>query len=80
MLEQGVADMETIDTIMEATGFRMGPFKLMDLIGIDVNYSVSNIIWNALGKPERLLPSVLQKEKVEANELGRKTGKGFYEY
>jgi 3-hydroxybutyryl-CoA dehydrogenase len=80
LLEQGVADVDTIDTVMEATGFKMGPFKLMDLIGMDVNYSVSNIIWNALGKPERLTPSVLQKEKVEANELGRKTGKGFYKY
>jgi len=80
LLEQGAADVGTIDKVMEATGFRMGPFKLMDLIGMDVNYSVSNIIWDALGKPERLTPSVLQKEKVEANELGRKTGKGFYEY
>ena len=65
---------------MEATGFKMGPFKLMDLIGIDINYSVSNIVWDALGKPERLRPSALQKEKVERGELGRKTGKGFYTY
>ena len=80
LLEKGVADIETIDLIMEATGFKMGPFKLMDLIGMDVNYSVSNIVWEALGKPERLRPSVIQKDKVEANELGRKTGKGFYKY
>ncbi|HEX5151987.1 MAG TPA: 3-hydroxyacyl-CoA dehydrogenase NAD-binding domain-containing protein [Parafilimonas sp.] len=80
LLEQGIADLDTIDKVMEATGFRMGPFKLMDLIGMDVNYSVSNIIWEALGKPERLTPSVIQKEKVEANKLGRKAGKGFYEY
>jgi 3-hydroxybutyryl-CoA dehydrogenase len=53
---------------------------LMDLIGMDVNYSVSNIVWEALGKPERLKPSPLQKEKVDKKELGRKTGKGFYSY
>ena len=52
----------------------------MDLIGMDVNYYVSNIVWEALGKPERLKPSVLQKEKVDKGELGRKTGKGFYNY
>jgi 3-hydroxybutyryl-CoA dehydrogenase len=80
LVEDGVTDIETIDLIMEATGFKMGPFKLMDLIGMDVNYSVSNIVWEALGKPERLTPSAIQKQKVDANELGRKTGKGFYKY
>src|SRR5262249_37124980 len=80
MVESGLADMETIDKVMEATGFRMGPFRLMDLIGMDVNYSVSNIVWEALGRPERLRPSSLQKNKVDAGELGRKTDKGFYEY
>jgi 3-hydroxybutyryl-CoA dehydrogenase len=52
----------------------------MDLIGMDINYNVSRIVWEALGKPERLHPSPLQKSKVDAGELGRKTGKGFYEY
>jgi 3-hydroxybutyryl-CoA dehydrogenase len=80
LVEKGLADVETIDAIMEASGFKMGPFKLMDLIGMDVNYSVSNIVWEALGKPERLKPSPLQKEKVDKKELGRKTGKGFYSY
>jgi 3-hydroxybutyryl-CoA dehydrogenase len=80
LVEDGVADFETIDLIMEATGFKMGPFKLMDLIGMDVNYSVSNTVWEALGKPERLKPSAIQKHKVDTNELGRKTGKGFYQY
>ncbi|HWB27038.1 MAG TPA: 3-hydroxyacyl-CoA dehydrogenase NAD-binding domain-containing protein [Chitinophagaceae bacterium] len=78
MVELGLADIETIDAVMEAAGFKMGPFRLMDLIGIDVNYSVSNIVWQALGKPARLTPSVLQKQKVEAGELGKKTEKGFY--
>ena len=80
LVEKGIADIETVDALMEATGFKMGPFKLMDLIGMDVNYSVSNIVWEALGKPERLKPSQLQKEKVDKKELGRKTGKGFYSY
>jgi 3-hydroxybutyryl-CoA dehydrogenase len=58
----------------------MGPFKLMDLIGNDVNYAVSCSVWEQLGKPRRLLPSGIQKEKVENGELGKKTGKGYYDY
>ncbi len=80
MVSNGLIDIESIDAIMEAAGFKMGPFKLMDLIGMDINYSVSNIVWEALGKPERLTPSALQKEKVENGHLGKKTGKGFYSY
>jgi 3-hydroxybutyryl-CoA dehydrogenase len=80
LVELGLADFETIDAIMESSGFKMGPFKLMDLIGMDINYGVSNIVWDALGKPARLTPSPIQKAKVDAGELGRKTGKGFYQY
>lgn len=80
LIEEGKTDIKTIDAVMEATGFKMGPFKLMDLIGIDINYAVSDIVWQALDKPERLKPSIIQKNKVEANELGKKSGKGFYEY
>ncbi|WP_207497103.1 3-hydroxyacyl-CoA dehydrogenase family protein [Aridibaculum aurantiacum] len=80
LVELGVADHETIDKVLEAAGFKMGPFKLMDMIGMDINYGVSNIVWNALGKPARLTPSPLQKAKVNNGELGRKTGKGFYNY
>ncbi len=80
LLEEGHASLETIDAVMESAGFKMGPFRLMDLIGMDINYGVSNIVWHALGKPERLKPSPIQKQKVEAGELGRKTGKGFYVY
>jgi 3-hydroxybutyryl-CoA dehydrogenase len=71
---------ETIDAAMENIGFKMGPFKLMDLIGLDINYSVSQIVWEALGKPDRLKPSALQGEKVKEGNLGRKTGQGFYRY
>jgi 3-hydroxybutyryl-CoA dehydrogenase len=80
LLEMGYATVETIDEVMEATGFKMGPFKLMDLIGMDVNFSVSQIVWEAMGSPDRLKPSAIQRAKVEAGELGKKTGKGFYSY
>lgn len=80
LVETGKADIATVDSIMEASGFKMGPFRLMDLIGMDINYNVSRIVWEALGEPERLKPSSLQKSKVDTGELGRKTGKGFYEY
>jgi 3-hydroxybutyryl-CoA dehydrogenase len=80
LIELNLATVENVDAIMEATGFKMGPFKLMDLIGMDINLGVSQIVWEALGKPERLKPSIVQQEKVEAGELGRKTGKGFYGY
>ena len=78
--EKGHADFATIDHLMESTGFRMGPFKLMDLIGNDVNYAVSESIYEQLNRPERLRPSYIQKQKVENGELGKKTGRGYYEY
>lgn len=80
LVSAGNASVETIDALMEATGFRMGPFRLMDFIGNDINYSVSRIVYDALGKPARLAPSPLQEKKVKDGELGRKTGKGYYEY
>ena len=80
LVELGVSDPETIDRMMEATGFKMGPFKLMDLIGNDINLAVSNSVYEQLNKPERLKPSPVQKDKVEKGELGRKTKKGYYEY
>jgi len=78
--EENIADFLTIDSIMESTGFKMGPFKLMDLIGNDINYAVSCSVYDQLNQPERLKPSSIQKEKVERKELGKKTGKGYYEY
>ncbi len=80
LVSAGVATIEDVDTIMEATGFKMGPFKLMDLIGLDVNYAVSQLVYDALDKPERLQPSPLQQQKIAEGHLGKKTGKGFYEY
>jgi 3-hydroxybutyryl-CoA dehydrogenase len=80
LVEQGIATIETVDEIMEASGFKMGPFKLMDLIGMDVNLAVSNSLYNAFNGEERFKPSPLQIEKVAKSELGKKTGKGFYKY
>ena len=80
MAENHVAGFEQIDQAMEAAGFRMGPFRLMDLIGNDVNYAVSCSVYEQLGKPERLKPSALQLMKVKEGKLGKKTGGGYYEY
>jgi len=80
LLEAGLSDIETIDSLMEATGFKMGPFRLMDLIGNDINYAVSESVYEALGRPERLKPSSIQRQKVAEGSLGRKTGKGYYRY
>jgi 3-hydroxyacyl-CoA dehydrogenase/nucleoside-diphosphate-sugar epimerase len=80
LMEAGIGDIETIDALMEASGFRMGPFRLMDLIGNDINYAVSGSLYEAMDRPERLQPSPAQAEKVRLGELGRKTGKGWYSY
>lgn len=80
LAEEDLANFETVDRLLESKGFKMGPFKLMDLIGNDVNYAVSCSVYEQLNKPERLKPSYIQKEKVEQNELGKKTGKGYYDY
>lgn len=80
LAEEKTGDFTTIDSLMEATGFKMGPFKLMDLIGNDINYAVSCSVYGQLDKPERLRPSSIQKEKVETGQLGKKTNKGYYDY
>lgn len=80
LAEESIAGFEIIDRLLEARGFKMGPFKLMDLIGNDVNYAVSCSVYEQLGSPERLKPSFIQKEKVEKGHLGKKTKKGYYDY
>ncbi|HEY0041544.1 MAG TPA: 3-hydroxyacyl-CoA dehydrogenase NAD-binding domain-containing protein, partial [Flavisolibacter sp.] len=80
LAEEGKASYEAIDRLLESNGFKMGPFKLMDLIGNDINYAVSCSVYEQLNNPERLMPSYLQKEKVEKGELGKKAGKGYYNY
>jgi 3-hydroxybutyryl-CoA dehydrogenase len=80
LVENGSATIENVDELMEASGFKMGPFKLMDLIGNDVNLAVSQSLYDACDKAERFKPSALQIDKVAKGELGKKTQKGFYEY
>jgi 3-hydroxybutyryl-CoA dehydrogenase len=80
LVEESAADFAAIDDVMEASGFKMGPFRLMDLIGNDINYAVSCSVYQAMDKPSRLQPSPIQEKKVKDGELGRKTGKGYYTY
>ncbi|HJT75437.1 MAG TPA: 3-hydroxyacyl-CoA dehydrogenase NAD-binding domain-containing protein [Chitinophaga sp.] len=78
--EDGIADYRTIDRLLESAGFRMGPFALMDLIGNDVNLAVTRSLYDAYGGAPRFAPNRLQIEKVEQGQLGKKSGKGFYNY
>jgi len=80
LVEEGHTDIQQADRLLEARGFKMGPFKLIDLIGNDVNYAVSCSVYEQMGRPERLKPSYIQQEKVEKGELGKKSGKGYYPY
>lgn len=79
--EEQIADMATIDwALKEYGGFKMGPFELMDLIGHDVNYIVTETVWKQFYYDPRFKPSLTQKRLLEANFLGKKTGRGFYDY
>lgn len=81
LLNEEAADPATIDAVMrEAGGFRMGPFELMDLIGHDVNFAVTQSVFHAYFNDPRFTPSLVQQELVNAGFLGRKSGRGFYRY
>jgi 3-hydroxybutyryl-CoA dehydrogenase len=80
MLEARLATVEEIDGALRAGGFPMGPFELMDLVGLDVNLATALGVWEPLGRPDRLRPSPIQEEMVAEGRLGRKTGIGFYRY
>jgi 3-hydroxybutyryl-CoA dehydrogenase len=81
MYEEGIADFATIDYAMTSLGgFKMGPFELMDYIGNDVNYTVTETVFEAFYFDPRFKPSFTQKRLKEAGLFGRKTGRGFYDY
>ena len=81
MYEEGIADVATIDWAMKTHGgFRMGPFELMDFIGHDVNFVVTRSVFEGLSFDPRYRPSVTQQRLLEAGWLGRKSGRGFYDY
>jgi 3-hydroxybutyryl-CoA dehydrogenase len=80
MLEAAEARVGEIDGAIRADGFPMGPFELMDLVGLDVNLAAATGVWEGLGRPERLRPSPIQAWLVAEGRLGRKSGAGFYRY
>ncbi|MBI5347819.1 MAG: 3-hydroxybutyryl-CoA dehydrogenase [Chloroflexi bacterium] len=81
LLEEGVADHATLDKLIrDGGGFRMGPFELMDLIGLDINYAASLSVYESYFYEPRYRPSLAQQRMVESGRLGRKTGRGWYDY
>jgi len=78
--EENIADFREIDHLMEATGFKMGPFRLMDLIGVETNHEVTKSLYEAFFHEVRFRPSRIQQKKVDAGQFGRKNGRGFYDY
>lgn len=80
ILEENVTDYQSIDKLLKSSGFKMGPFELMDLIGVDVNFSVTSSMYEAFHHDSKFRPSRIQQQKVDAGHLGRKSGRGFYQY
>ena len=78
--EENVADFKQIDRLVESSGFKMGPFRLMDLIGVDTNFSVTQSMFESFYYDSKFRPSRIQQQKVDAGHHGRKSGKGFYDY
>jgi len=78
--EEQVADFKAIDRLCESAGFKMGPFRLMDLIGVETNFSVTSSMYQQFHFDPKFRPSRLQQQKADAGHFGRKAGKGFYNY
>ena len=80
LLEEKVTSQENIDALLESAGFKMGPFRLMDHIGHDINFSVTSSLFESFHYDPKFRPSRIQQQKVDAGHLGKKSGKGFYDY
>lgn len=80
LVDQGVVDIEQCDRILEWAGFPLGPFRLMDLVGVDVNFAVTRSVYEATFHDERYRPHPLQESLVIRGHLGQKSGRGFYRY
>lgn len=80
IVEENVTDLKTVDTLLKANGFKMGPFELMDLIGVDTNFSVTSSMYQSFHFEPRFRPNRIQQQKVDAGHHGKKSGKGFYDY
>jgi 3-hydroxybutyryl-CoA dehydrogenase len=80
IVAENAAMPQQVDRLLESCGFKMGPFKLMDLIGNDINFEVTKSLYKAFHGEARYRPSAIQEQKVAAGHLGKKTGKGFYDY
>lgn len=80
IVEDGVTDFKTVDSLLRSTGFKMGPFQLMDLVGVENNFAVTTSMYHAFYHEPKFKPSRIQQQKVDAGHYGRKSGKGFYEY
>jgi 3-hydroxybutyryl-CoA dehydrogenase len=81
LLESGEADIDAIDqAVKDVGGFKMGPFEVMDLVGLDVNQTVTETVYRGFGQAARFAPSAVQRDLVARGHLGRKTGRGFYDY
>ncbi|RMG68875.1 MAG: 3-hydroxybutyryl-CoA dehydrogenase [Bacteroidetes bacterium] len=80
IVEEGAATFPVVDRLMRSSGFRMGPFELMDLIGVETNHAVTQSMYAAFFQDEKFRPSLLQQQKVDAGHFGRKTRRGFYRY
>jgi 3-hydroxybutyryl-CoA dehydrogenase len=79
-LGENAASFEEIDRLLMSAGFRMGPFELVDLIGCDVNYAVTQSVYEAYFQDPKYRPHPIQRRMVESGRLGRKSGRGFYDY
>ena len=80
LAEERIASFDVIDKQLESCGFKLGPFKLMDLIGVETNFSVTSSMFESFHYDSKFRPSRIQQQKVDAGHFGRKSGKGFYDY